>query len=185
MSKRRGSEAKRVGEHHDGSFGVYMAHKIQKLRSQNVSLVSSAGVSSPLSAAHTSAHSSTPQHEQQSSLSEGSPSSNAIFQGVHIYVDGYTIPSKEELRHLLLLHGGGFEHYETSRVTHIIATHLPASKVLRLKCVSLLRVNDSVFIRQQQCSNARTAAVLGACWRQQEDAQADACGASRLDRPEH
>ncbi|KAF1785731.1 DNA polymerase, Y-family, little finger domain [Phytophthora cactorum] len=33
----------------------------------------------------------------------------------------------------MLLHGGGFEHYETGRVTHIVATHLPASKLLQLK----------------------------------------------------
>ncbi|OWZ24483.1 DNA repair protein [Phytophthora megakarya] len=93
---------KRVGEHHDGSFGVYMSHKIQKLRGQNESFASPNGVS-------------------------------ALFQNVHVYVDGYTIPSKEEIRQLMLLHGGGFEHYETNRVTHVIATHLPASKLLQLK----------------------------------------------------
>ncbi|KAL3665642.1 hypothetical protein V7S43_009078 [Phytophthora oleae] len=95
---------KRVGEHHDGSFGVYMSHKIQKLRGQNESLTASPGVSG-----------------------------GGLFQGVHVYVDGYTVPSKEEIRQLMLLHGGGFEHYDTDRVTHVVATHLPASKLLQLK----------------------------------------------------
>jgi DNA repair protein REV1 len=52
-------------------------------------------------------------------------------------VDGYTVPSKEEIRQLLLLNGGGFEHYDTGRVTHVVATHLPASKLLQLKWVKL------------------------------------------------
>ncbi|KAF4322265.1 hypothetical protein BBO99_00002297 [Phytophthora kernoviae] len=120
--RRRGGEAghrKRVGEHHDGSFGVYMSHKIQKLRGQSKTFTDAAQSPSSLIP-----HSST--------LSS-SVSVSAIFQGVHVNVDGYTIPSKEEICQLMLLHGGGFEHYETSRVTHIIATHLPASKLLQLK----------------------------------------------------
>ncbi|KAG7382177.1 deoxycytidyl transferase [Phytophthora pseudosyringae] len=104
-----GAGRKRVGEHHGGSFGVYMSHKIQKLRGQNESLATAGGSSS---AADRSA---------------------GVFQGVHVYVDGYTAPSKEEIRQLMLLHGGGFEHYDTGRVTHIVATHLPASKLLQLK----------------------------------------------------
>ncbi|KAE9333673.1 DNA repair protein [Phytophthora fragariae] len=95
---------KRVGEHHGGSFGVYMSHKIQKLRSQN-----------------------------ESAVTPGTASTGGLFRDVHVYVDGYTVPSKEEIRRLMLLHGGGFEHYDTGRVTHIIATHLPASKLLQLK----------------------------------------------------
>lgn len=94
-----------MGEHHGGSFGVYMSHKIQKLRSQN-----------------------------ESAATPGTAAGD-LFRDVHVYVDGYTVPSKEEIRRLMLLHGGGFEHYDTGRVTHIIATHLPASKLLQLKCV--------------------------------------------------
>ncbi|KAI9981553.1 hypothetical protein PInf_009306 [Phytophthora infestans] len=101
---------KRVGEHHDGSFGVYMSHKVQKLRNQNESFTAAA---SPDRAP--------------------SGSKSGIFQGIHVYVDGYTKPSKEEIRQLMLLHGGGFEHYDTGRVTHLVATHLPASKLLQLQ----------------------------------------------------
>lgn len=97
-----------MGEHHGGSFGVYMSHKIQKLRNQN---------------------------ESAAGAAEADSDSAGLFRGVHVYVDGYTVPSKEEIRRLMLLHGGGFEHYDTGRVTHIIATHLPASKLLQLKWV--------------------------------------------------
>ena len=97
---------KRVGDHHDGDFRVYMAHKIQKLRGRNESIVSASSFDGEVA---------------------------DIFRGVCVYVDGYTVPSKEEIRRLMLLHGGSFEHYETNQVTHIIATHLPASKLLLLK----------------------------------------------------
>lgn len=132
---------KQLGEHHDGSFGVYMAHKIQKLRNQNASFASSA-VAAVAEAAQAS-------HQHQYKDHAAGNGISSVFEGVHVYVDGYTVPSKEEIRQLMLLHGGGFEHYETSRVTHIIATHLPASKVLQLKyalalyymplCISVVR----------------------------------------------
>lgn len=116
---------KQLGEHHDGSFGVYMSHKIQKLRNQNASFTNSANA--------TTSAAQAPQQQQQQQKDHSAGSNTNVFEGVHVYVDGYTVPSKEEIRQLMLLHGGGFEHYETSRVTHIIATHLPASKVLQLK----------------------------------------------------
>ncbi|KAL7681947.1 putative DNA repair protein Rev1 [Plasmopara halstedii] len=103
-----GTGSKRLGEHHDGSFGTYMSHKIQKLRGQNERLASSGA-------------------------STSSSKQTDIFRDVHVYVDGYTVPSKEDIRQLMLLHGGGFEHYDTNRVTHVIATHLPASKLRQLQ----------------------------------------------------
>lgn len=108
-----------LGEHHGGSFGMYMDHKIRKLRLQNASLVGAA----------------RSQYSEVTRDSSNTSSNTELFARVHVHVDGYTTPSKEELRQLLLLHGGGFEHYETPRVTHIIATHLPVSKLRQLKCV--------------------------------------------------
>ncbi|DBA00259.1 TPA: hypothetical protein N0F65_007903 [Lagenidium giganteum] len=118
---------KHVGEHHDGSFGVYMAHKIQKLRSQNDALVLS-GMSAPSPSGGRGSDASSPTVNRN-----GTATAPAVFAGVYVYVDGYTVPSKEEIRELLLTHGGGFEHYETSKVTHIVATHLPHAKVLQYK----------------------------------------------------
>ncbi|TYZ57129.1 hypothetical protein PybrP1_007177 [[Pythium] brassicae (nom. inval.)] len=123
-----GSRKRRaLGEHHGGSFGVYMDHKIRKLRLQNASLVGGArGRSSEASGADNAPRDSN-------NYCNSNSSTGSLFAGVHVYVDGYTMPSKEEIRQLLLLHGGGFEHYETARVTHIVATHLSASKLLQLK----------------------------------------------------
>lgn len=56
-----------------------------------------------------------------------------IFQGVAIFVNGYTRPTSEELKHLMSIHGGVYHTYQMSRgTTHIIASNLPTVKV-RLK----------------------------------------------------
>lgn len=57
-----------------------------------------------------------------------------IFKGVAIFVNGYTRPSAEELKQLMLKHGGTYHYYQhPQRTTHIIATNLPDSKVKNLK----------------------------------------------------
>uniref|UniRef100_A0A3Q2XDS0 DNA repair protein REV1 n=1 Tax=Hippocampus comes TaxID=109280 RepID=A0A3Q2XDS0_HIPCM len=56
-----------------------------------------------------------------------------IFSGVAIYVNGYT-PSADELRRLMMLHGGQFHtYYSRSKTTHIIANNLPNSKIQELR----------------------------------------------------
>lgn len=43
-------------------------------------------------------------------------------------------PSSDKLKHLMHIHGGNYEHYlSKTRVTHVIATRLPNSKVKELK----------------------------------------------------
>ncbi|MEE6470423.1 hypothetical protein FKM82_008964 [Ascaphus truei] len=60
--------------------------------------------------------------------------SSAIFNGVSIYVNGYTDPTADQLRHLMMLHGGQYHvYYSRSNTTHIIATNLPNSKIKELK----------------------------------------------------
>lgn len=44
------------------------------------------------------------------------------------------VPSSDELKRLIRLHGGGFQHYYSkSAVTHIVATNLPDSKIKTIK----------------------------------------------------
>ncbi|KAK6946041.1 UmuC domain [Dillenia turbinata] len=58
--------------------------------------------------------------------SSSSHSEKGIFRGVSIFVDGFTIPSSQELRGYMLKHGGRFENYfSRHRVTHIICSNLP------------------------------------------------------------
>jgi len=52
---------------------------------------------------------------------------SGIFTGVAAWVDG--VPGALELREMLLRHGGRWEHFPVSGVTHIIAINLPSGKV--------------------------------------------------------
>ncbi|KAF3843412.1 hypothetical protein F7725_002261 [Dissostichus mawsoni] len=59
---------------------------------------------------------------------------STIFSGVSIYVNGYTEPSADELRRLMMLHGGQFHiYYSRSKTSHIIANNLPNSKIKELR----------------------------------------------------
>ncbi|KAL9244951.1 hypothetical protein vseg_018664 [Gypsophila vaccaria] len=75
--------------------------------------------------------------EASNSSLGGSDSTKQIFHGVSIFVDGFTIPSSQELRQYMLKHGGRFENYfSRRRVTHIICSNLPASKIKNLRSFS-------------------------------------------------
>ncbi|KAM9344124.1 DNA repair protein REV1 [Pholidichthys leucotaenia] len=77
---------------------------------------------------------------------EGTGSS--IFSGVAIFVNGYTEPSADELRRLMMLHGGQFHvYYSRSKTTHIIANNLPNSKIQELKGEKVIKpewITDSI-----------------------------------------
>lgn len=97
-------QAEEPSMHHGGSFSRYMELKNVKLREQ---------------------------FEAQA-LSTGALSN--IFQGVCIYVNGYTNPSHQELKQLMALHGGKFENYfHRDCVTHIICNNLPDTKLKQLR----------------------------------------------------
>ncbi|WAR14703.1 REV1-like protein [Mya arenaria] len=120
MSRRGGGRRGRGDDGWEG-WGGYMNAKRQKLQDQYV-------VSAP---------------DQK----EGTERPN-IFAGVAIYVNGYTKPSSDELKRLIILHGGRYEHYlYRTRVTHVIATNLPDSKVKDLKGLKVVRpewITDSI-----------------------------------------
>lgn len=58
-----------------------------------------------------------------------------IFAGVSIYVDGLTDPPNLVLRDLICKHGGDYQYYLVSTVTHIVTVNLPDAKVKLLKYV--------------------------------------------------
>ncbi|XP_042384403.1 DNA repair protein REV1-like isoform X2 [Zingiber officinale] len=100
-------------------FGSYMAEKNRKLGAQfraDAASVSSLGA-------------------------DGAPvdseEDKGVFRGVSIFVDGFTIPSSQELRGYMLRHGGRFENYfSRDTVTHIICSNLPNSKMRNLRAFS-------------------------------------------------
>ncbi|GMH38108.1 hypothetical protein BSKO_05992 [Bryopsis sp. KO-2023] len=64
----------------------------------------------------------------------GSGASSNIFRGVTIHVNGHTVPSHQELKQLMALHGGGFRNYYVrSKVTHFICSNLPDTKLHQLR----------------------------------------------------
>ncbi|XP_075962249.1 DNA repair protein REV1 isoform X2 [Anarhichas minor] len=71
-----------------------------------------------------------------------------MFSGVSIYVNGYTEPSADELRRLMMLHGGRVHtYYSRSNTTHIITNNLPNSKIKELKGEKVVRpqwITDSI-----------------------------------------
>uniref|UniRef100_A0A8C1L292 DNA repair protein REV1 n=1 Tax=Cyprinus carpio TaxID=7962 RepID=A0A8C1L292_CYPCA len=110
-----------------GGRGGYMAAKISKLEEQF--------------------QKDAPREKQKDGTS------SCIFNGVAIYVNGYTDPSADELRRLMMLHGGQFHLYYThSRTTHIIATNLPNRKIQELKGEKVVRpewITDSIKAGRQ------------------------------------
>ncbi|RXM99555.1 DNA repair protein REV1 [Acipenser ruthenus] len=119
----RGGWRKRVNDDDVwGGRGGYMAAKVCKLEEQF-----------KLDA---------PKQQQKEGISSN------IFSGVAIYVNGYTEPTADELRRLMMLHGGQHHmYYSRSKTTHIIATNLPNSKIKELKGEKVVRpewITDSV-----------------------------------------
>ncbi|KAG8451876.1 hypothetical protein GDO86_003901 [Hymenochirus boettgeri] len=97
-----------------GAWGGYMAAKVQKLDEQF-------------------------QSDAPVQQNKGGTSSK-IFHGISIYVNGYTDPSADHLRHLMMLHGGQYHlYYSRSKTTHIIATNLPNNKIKELKDEKVVR----------------------------------------------
>ncbi|XP_059448274.1 DNA repair protein REV1 [Corylus avellana] len=75
--------------------------------------------------------------EASASSHSDSGSGKPIFHGVSIFVDGFTVPSSQELRGYMLKHGGRLENYfSRRRVTHIICSNLPDSKIKNLRSFS-------------------------------------------------
>ncbi|XP_068628230.1 DNA repair protein Rev1 [Battus philenor] len=69
-----------------------------------------------------------------------------IFNGVAIYVNGFTKPSANELKELMSQHGGVYHTYQRSN-DYIIASNLPDTKVKNMSLVKVVRpewITDSI-----------------------------------------
>ncbi|KAF8579478.1 DNA repair protein [Ramaria rubella] len=72
---------------------------------------------------------------QNNEIEDSTVEKSTLFQGLALYVNGKTTPSVQELRKLIVKHGGIFHPYldRKKMVTHIIASNLTPSKVLEFK----------------------------------------------------
>ncbi|CAN7948243.1 unnamed protein product [Ixodes pacificus] len=58
----------------------------------------------------------------------------AIFQGISVFVNGYTDPSAEEIKRIMMVHGGTYQHYYKRKPKcYMIATNLPMAKLKSLR----------------------------------------------------
>lgn len=74
------------------------------------------------------------ENQYSNELHEDSNKLSNIFADVAIYVNGYTSPTAEELKRIMLSHGGTYHHYYNSRTTtHIVASNLCEAKIKKLK----------------------------------------------------
>lgn len=62
-----------------------------------------------------------------------------LFKGYSIFVNGYTNPSSDELKRIMMIHGGTFHTYRRSHTTFTIATNLPDTKIRQLTSEKIIR----------------------------------------------
>lgn len=62
-----------------------------------------------------------------------------LFAGISIYVNGLTNPSADQLKRIMMVHGGVFHHYERSHTTYIIASNLPDVKIRNMNTSNIIR----------------------------------------------
>ncbi|CAF2988305.1 unnamed protein product [Rotaria sp. Silwood2] len=96
------------GDNGWGEWGGYMAAKKRKLEEQF----------------DKDCMNNVQQHERKSN----------IFHGISIFVDGHTEPPADELKKLMIEHGGVYHaYYSKDKVTYFISNNLPYAKIRKLK----------------------------------------------------
>lgn len=75
--------------------------------------------------------------EQFSTASDPFRQTN-LFAGISIFVNGRTDPSADELKRIMMVHGGTYHHYERSHTTYIIASNLPDVKVRNMNTSKII-----------------------------------------------
>lgn len=76
--------------------------------------------------------------EQFSARAGGEETLSNIFSGVSIYVNGFTVPSADELKVLMTKHGGVYHVYQRSD-DYIIASNLPDTKVKNMNLAKVVK----------------------------------------------
>lgn len=62
-----------------------------------------------------------------------------LFNGISIFVNGYTKPSADELKRIMMTHGGVYHHYKRSNTTFIIASNLPDVKIRSITSAKFIK----------------------------------------------
>ncbi|XP_049690547.1 DNA repair protein REV1 isoform X3 [Accipiter gentilis] len=155
---RRGGWRKRAADGDGwGIWGGYMSAKVKKLEDQF----------------------------RSDSAIQRDGNSSSIFSGVAIYVNGFTDPSADELRRLMMLHGGQYHvYYSRSKTTHIIATNLPNAKIKELKGEKVVRpewIMERNHINKCEMENEITPNGVSS-WNEEEEEESDDFGFMELEQ---
>lgn len=62
-----------------------------------------------------------------------------LFKGISIFVNGYTDPTSDELKRIMMIHGGTYHTYRRSHTTFTLATNLPDTKIKQLTSEKVIR----------------------------------------------
>lgn len=76
--------------------------------------------------------------EEQFTVASNPYKKTDLFAGISIFVNGHTNPSADELKRIMMVHGGIFHHYERSHTTYIIASNLPDVKVRNMNTSKII-----------------------------------------------
>ncbi|ALC43278.1 Rev1 [Drosophila busckii] len=74
---------------------------------------------------------------------------STLFENISIFVNGLTNPSADELKRIMMVHGGTYHHYERSHTNFIIASNLPDFKVRKMNTNRILSAQWVVDCVQQ------------------------------------
>lgn len=61
-----------------------------------------------------------------------------LFAGISIFVNGLTNPSADELKRIMMTHGGVYHTYQRSHTTFVIATNLPDVKIRQITSAKII-----------------------------------------------
>lgn len=61
-----------------------------------------------------------------------------LFSGISIFVNGLTNPSADELKRIMMTHGGIYHTYQRSHTTFIIASNLPDVKIRQITSAKII-----------------------------------------------
>ncbi|UCS19908.1 uncharacterized protein HLK63_E05269 [Nakaseomyces glabratus] len=75
-----------------------------------------------------------------------------IFQGLVLYINGFTTPGRFELHQMIVVHGGKFLHHMSAKrsVSHIIASNLPLKKRIEFANYKVVKPNWIIDSIQQK-----------------------------------
>ncbi|XP_014282897.1 DNA repair protein Rev1 [Halyomorpha halys] len=63
-----------------------------------------------------------------------------LFKGISVFVNGYSDPPADEIRNLMIQHGGIYHHYYRSgKTTYVIASNLPDCKIKQTQGIKFVK----------------------------------------------